>query len=131
MFTPELQSFCRTPIGSGDCVEHIIAFAVGDAVAVFVKYIFSALLQSPFAVLLDGTDGTEEVKVRIVDAAVFFFRLVNSEVHHHATADKMLGEKLSGKGDVFFLGKFVLKGNVEAVGKLCFLSFLHFFNGVP
>ena len=56
---------------------------------------------------------------------------MNGEVHHHATADKMLGEELSGKGNVFFLAKFILKGNVEAVGKLRFLSFLDFLNGVP
>ena len=81
--------------------------------------------------MLDGTDGTQEVKVRIVDAAFFFLRFMNGEVHHHATADEMPGEELSGKGNVFFLGKFVLKGNVKAVGKLCLLSFLNFFNGVP
>jgi len=43
----------------------------------------------------------------------------------------MLGEELSRKGNIFFLGEFVLKRNIEAVGKLCFLSFLNFFNGVP
>ena len=71
------------------------------------------------------------MKVEIVDAALFSFRFVNGEVHHHATADKMFGKELSGKGNIFLLGEFVLKGNVKAVGKLCFLSFLHFFNGVP
>ena len=71
------------------------------------------------------------MKVRIIDAAFFSLRFVNGEVHHHASADKMLGEELSCKGNVFFLGKFILKGNVEAVGELCLLSFLHFFNGVP
>ena len=71
------------------------------------------------------------MEVGIIDAAFFFLRFVNGEVHHHATADKMLCEELSGKGNVFFLAKFILKGNVEAVGKLRFLSFLNFFNGVP
>ena len=131
LLTPELQGFRRTPIGGRNGIEYIITFTIGDAVSVFIKYIFSFLLQSPFAVLLDGTNGTKEVKVGIVDAAFFSLRLVNSEVHHHATADKMLGEELSGKGDVFLLGKFILKSNIEAIGKLRFLSFLHFFNGVP
>ena len=67
----------------------------------------------------------------IVDTAFFSLRFVNGEVHHHATADEMIAEELSGKGNVFFLCKFILKGNVEAVGKLRFLSFLRFFNGVP
>ena len=71
------------------------------------------------------------MKMRIRNTAFLSVWLVNGEVYHHATADKMLGEKLSGKGDIFFLGKFVLKGNVEAVSKLRFLSFLHIFNGVP
>ena len=71
------------------------------------------------------------MKMRIWDATFLTIWLVNSEVHHHATADKMLSEELSCKGNVFFLGKLILKGNVEAVGKLRFLSFLHFFNGVP
>lgn len=69
--------------------------------------------------------------MRIVDAAFFSLRFVNGEVHYHAPADKMLGEELSGKSDVLLLGKFILKGNIEAVGKLCFLTFLNFFNGVP
>ena len=131
LLTPKLQGICRTPIGSGNGIEHIVAFAIGDAVAVFIKHIFSSLLQSPFAVLLDRADGTQKVEVWVVDAAFFSFRFVNGEVHHHATADKMLGEELSGKGNVFFLCKFILKGNVEAVGKLCFLSFLCFLHGVP
>ena len=46
--------------------------------------------------MLDGTDGTQEVEVRIVDAAFFFLRFVNGEVYYHATADKMLDEELSG-----------------------------------
>ena len=71
------------------------------------------------------------MKMRIWDASFFTIRLVNSEVHNHTTADKMLGEELSGKGNIFFLGKLILKGNIEAVGKLRFLSFLNFFNGVP
>ena len=71
------------------------------------------------------------MKMRIWDAAFLTIWLVNSKVHYHATADKMLGEELSRKGDIFFLGKFILKGNVEAVGELRFLSFLHFLNGVP
>ena len=71
------------------------------------------------------------MEVRIVDTAFFFLRLVNGEVHHHATADKMFGKELSCKSDVFLLGKLILKGNIEAVGKLRFLSFLDFFNGVP
>ena len=71
------------------------------------------------------------MEVGIIDATFFSLRFVNGEVHHHATADKMLGKELSGEGDIFLLGKFVLKGNIEAVGKLRFLSFLHFFNGVP
>ena len=71
------------------------------------------------------------MEVGIIDASFLTIWLVNGEVHHHTTADKMLGEKLSCKGDIFFLGKFILKGNIKAVGKLRFLSFLHFFNGVP
>ena len=71
------------------------------------------------------------MKMWIWDTAFLTIWLMNSEVHHHATADKMLGKELSCKGDVFFQGKFILKGNVEAVSKLRFLSFLHFFNGVP
>ena len=71
------------------------------------------------------------MEVWVIDAAFFSLWFVNGEVHHHATADKMLGEELSGKGNVFFLGKFILKGNIKAVGKLRFLSFLHFSNGVP
>ena len=43
------------------------------------------------------------MEVWVIDAAFFFFRFVNSEVHHHATADKMLDEELSGKGNIFFL----------------------------
>ncbi len=71
------------------------------------------------------------MEVGIVDTAFFFLRFVNSEVHHHATADKMLGEELSCKGNVFFLDKFILKRNIKAVGKLRFLSSLRFLNGVP
>ena len=82
-------------------VECIIAIAIGDAVAVFIKHIFSFLLQAPFAVLLDGTDGTQEVEVWVIDAAFFFLRFVNGEVHHHATADKMPGDELSCKCDAF------------------------------
>ena len=69
--------------------------------------------------------------MRIIDTTFFSLRFVNGKVHHHATADKMLGEELSGKGDIFFLAKFILKGNIEAVGKLRFLSFLCFLNCVP
>jgi len=43
----------------------------------------------------------------------------------------MLCEELPCKGNVFLLGKFILEGNIEAVGKLRSLSFLRFFNGVP
>ena len=71
------------------------------------------------------------MKVGIVDAALFSFKFVNGEVHHHATAGKMFGKELPCKGNIFLLGELVLKGNIEAVGKLCFLSFIHFFNGVP
>ena len=71
------------------------------------------------------------MKMWIWDTAFISVWLVNGKVHYHATAYKMLGEESSCKGDIFFLGKFVLKGNIEAVGELCFLSFLHFLNGVP
>lgn len=66
-----------------------------------------------------------------MNAAIQISRFVNGEVHHHATTDKMLGEELSGQSNVFLLGKFILKGNIEAVRKLRFLSFLNFFNSVP
>ena len=72
-----------------------------------------------------------KVEVGIVDATFFFLRFVNGEVHDHATADKMLREELSCQSDILLLGKLVLEGNVEAVGKLCFLSSLNFFHGVP
>ena len=81
--------------------------------------------------MLDRTDGTQKVEVWVIDAAVFFLWFVNGEVHHHATTDKMLGEELSGESDIVFLAKFILKRNIEAVGKLRFLSFLCFLNGVP
>ena len=71
------------------------------------------------------------MKMWIWDAAFLTIWLVNCKVHCHATADKMLGEELSCKGDIFFLAKFILKGNIEAVGKLRFLSFLCFLYGIP
>ena len=71
------------------------------------------------------------MEMGIVDAAFFFLRSVNGEVHDHATADKMLGEELLCQSDILLLGKLVLEGNVETVDKLCFLSLLHFLHGVP
>ena len=36
-------------------------------------------------------------------------------VNHHATAHKVLQQKLPCKSDVFLKGKFILQGNVKAV----------------
>ena len=58
--------------------------------------------------------------------------VVELDGHYYlVSGDKILNKELSCKSDVFFLCKFILKGNVEAVGKLRFLSFLCFLNCVP
>ena len=56
---------------------------------------------------------------------------MNSEVHDHAPAHKLLQQKLPCKCDVLLHGKLVLQGNVKAICKLGFLSPLHFLHGVP
>ena len=71
------------------------------------------------------------MEVRILDAAVLLVRLVNGEVHYHATAHKVLQQKLPCKGDVLLHGEFVLQGNVKAVCKLGFFPALGFLYGVP
>ena len=71
------------------------------------------------------------MKMGIGYAAVLSVWLVYSEVNHHATAHKVLQQKLPCKSDVFLKGKFILQSNVKAVCKLCRLSTLGFFHGVP
>ena len=60
--------------------------------------------------------------MRVWYAALLTVWLVYSEVNHHATAHKVLQQKLHCKSDVFRKGKFILQGNVKAVCKLGVLS---------
>lgn len=56
--------------------------------------------------------------MRIGYAAVFLVGLVDGIVHDHATADKLLQQKLPRKSDVLIQRQFVLQGNIKAVRKL-------------
>ena len=67
----------------------------------------------------------------VKDAAVLFVWLVNGEVGNHATAHKLLGNKLPCKSDVLIKRKFVLQGNIKAICKLGFLAALGLLHGVP
>ena len=70
------------------------------------------------------------MKVRIWDAAVFV-GIVDAEVRDHASAHKILQNKLPCKGDVFLHRKLVLQGNIEAICELRFGSALRFLHRVP
>ena len=52
-------------------------------------------------------------------------------INGHATAHKLLQQKFPCQSDVFFKGKLILQGNLKTVCKLCRLSMLGFFHGVP
>ena len=71
------------------------------------------------------------MEVRVLDTTVHLVRLVYGEVCYHATAHKLLQQKLPCKGDVLLHGEFVLQSNVKTVCKLCFFSTLGFLNGIP
>ena len=71
------------------------------------------------------------MKMRIGNAAILLIGRVNGEVHYHATAHKIVQQKLPCKVDVLLHGKLILQGNVNAVGKLRFLPTLGFLYGVP
>ena len=71
------------------------------------------------------------MEVRIGDAAIFLVRLVNGEVHDHATDHKLFQQKLPCKVNVLLHGKLVLQGNVKAVRELGSLPALGFLYGVP
>ena len=64
------------------------------------------------------------MKMRVWYAAVLPVWLVYGEVNHHATAHKVLQQKLPCKSDVFLKGKFILQGNVkEFVAQLSHLNY--------
>ena len=71
------------------------------------------------------------MEVGIGNAAILLVGRMNSEVHDHAPAHKLLQQKLPCETDVLLHGKLVLQGNIKAVCKLGFLSTLRFFHGVP
>ena len=131
LFTPKLQCLRLAPIGSRHSVEHIVSCFIPGAVAMLVQHIFPPLFVSPSAIRLDGANRTHDVKMRIGNAAVSFVGRVNSEVHHHAPAHKIVQQKLPCKLNVLLHGELVLQGNIKAVCKLCFLSALDFLHGVP
>ena len=55
-----------------------------------IQFVNTALLESPLAVFFDGADGSHDMKMGILNAAVILVWEMNSEVHNHATAHKML-----------------------------------------
>lgn len=55
-----------------------------------VQHILPPLFVSPTAVQVDGANRTHDVKVRVGNAAVLLVGRVNSEVHHHAAAHKIV-----------------------------------------
>ena len=71
------------------------------------------------------------MEVGVGYAPVLLVGLVYGEVRHHATADKLLQQKLPCQGDIFLQRKLILQGNVKAVRKLGVLAALRFLHGVP
>ena len=128
---PMLQGVGSSPIGSRHSVEYILSCFITDAVAMLVKQIFPPLLVAPSAVFIQRTDRTHDMKVGIGNAAVLLVGRVNSEVHHHAPAHKIVQQKLPCKFDVLLHGKLVLQSNVKAVCKLRFLSSFCFLHLIP
>ena len=128
---PMLQGFRAAPIGGGRSVEHIVASLISDALSMLVQHIFPPLLIAPLAVRLNGANRTHDVKMRIGNADILLVGRMNRKIHHHPSAHKVLQQKLPCQSDVLLHGKLVLQGNIEAVGKLRFLSALSFFNRVP
>ena len=128
---PMLQGFRTAPIGGRHSVEYIVACLIPDALTMLVQHIFPPLLVAPSAVFVQRANGTHDMKVRIGNANVLLVGRMNSKVHHHPSAHKVLQQKLPCQSDVLLHGKLVLQGNIEAVGKLRFLSALSFFNRVP
>ena len=88
--------------------------ALVNTLIFFVQCVLSSLLVSPCSIRIDGPDGTENVKVRIGDAA-FWIGHMNCEIADHAPADELLLQESPRQGDVFFHGQFVLQSYVIAV----------------
>lgn len=68
------------------------------------------------------------MKVWILNAAIFFIRDMNSEVHHHTPTHKMLQQKLPCKGGVLIQGELFLQGNIKAVFKWNFLILMQLYH---
>ena len=96
-----------------------------------VQHIFPPLLVAPSAVFVQRANGTHDMKVRIGNVDVLLVGRMNSKVHHHLSAHKVLQQKLPCQSDILLHGKLVLQGNVKAVRKLRFLPTLGFLHGVP
>ena len=128
---PMLQGVGTAPVGGRHSVEYIVSCFVPDALTVLVKQIFPPLLAAPFAVFIQRTDRTHDMKMGIGNASILFVGRVNGEVHHHAPAHKLLQQKLPCKLDVLLHGKLVLQSNVKAVCKLRFLSLFRFLHLIP
>jgi len=71
------------------------------------------------------------MKMGVGCAAVLMLLFVKGNINGHATAHKLLQQKFPCQSDVFFKGKLILQGNLKTVCKLCRLSTLGFFHGVP
>ena len=128
---PMLQGVGTAPIGGRHSVEYIVFCSIPDALTMFVQQIFPPLFVAPSAVFIKRTDRTHHMKVRIGDTAVLLVGRVNGKVHHHATAHKLIQQKLPCKFDVLLHGKLVLQSNVKAVRKLRLLSSFCFLHLVP
>ena len=82
-------------------------------------------------VIIDGVTSDIATLSTIYPADIEVLLFVKGNINGHATAHKLLQQKFPCQSDVFFMGKLILQGNLKTVCKLCRLSTLGFFHGVP
>ena len=87
---PMLQGVGTAPVGGRHSIENIVSCFIPDALTMLVQQIFPPLLVAPSAVFIQRTDGTHDMEVGIGNPAVLLVGSVNGEVHHHATAHKIV-----------------------------------------
>lgn len=87
---PRFQRFGLSPVRRRNGVEHIIASLIQNTFPMLIQHIFPPLFVAPFAVRLDGTNRTHDVKMRVGNAAVLLVWLMHGEVRHHAPAHKIV-----------------------------------------
>ena len=65
ILSPFIQCFRRTPVCGWNSIKLLLAFIIKNRIVVLIKDLFTTLLLSPSAILVEWSNGNKHVNMRI------------------------------------------------------------------